>query len=122
LEHSKYSFESIADENTSDPASWATMMTGVGHSKHGINSESYLPAPDPSDPHHSGDYYPSIFYRIAEHDPQLVTTAITQATGLANILLMDAGQSFVEDNDEKAKEKAVEQLTENNPDLLMVQF
>ena len=122
LEHSKYSFESIADENTSDPASWATMMTGVGHHKHGIQSTSYLPAPDPSDPHHAGDYYPSIFYRVAEHDPRMVTTAITQTPGLANVLLLDASQSLIAANDEQVKTDAVRQLTQGNPDLLLVQF
>src|SRR5690606_2679169 len=29
LQNAKYSYEGIADENTSDPASWTTLMTGV---------------------------------------------------------------------------------------------
>jgi len=122
LANSKYTFESFADENTSDPATWATMMTGVGHAKHHIDQESYIPAPDPSNSHAPTPYFPSLFYRIFEQNPGLNTVTVTQSSGLANILLVDATTSDLVSGDEQAKDRAVEALTKSNPDVLLVQF
>jgi len=106
LANSKYTFESFADENTTDPATWATMMTGVGYAKHHIDLESYIPEPDPSDSHRPTPYFPSVFSRIFEQDPGMNTVAVTQSSGLANILLTDATTSALVSGDEQAKNLA----------------
>ncbi|QBQ40429.1 DUF4983 domain-containing protein [Sphingobacterium psychroaquaticum] len=122
LDNSKYSYESIADENTSDPASWATLMTGVSHNKHNISSESYIPAPNPNNPHENEAFYPSVFYRILEQAPSKNTTAITQDQGLGNVLLMDAGENILTNTDEQTRDKAIEELKKNSTDVLFLQF
>ncbi|MFD1771313.1 LamG-like jellyroll fold domain-containing protein [Sphingobacterium suaedae] len=122
LENSKFSFESIADENTSDPASWASMMTGVSSNRHHITSESYIPDPDPNDPHGTEEFFPSVFYRVTEQNPRLNTIAITQNVGLANVLLMDASESIIAESDETAKGSAVARLKSTDPDLMLLQF
>jgi len=122
LANSKYTFEAFADENTTDPATWATMMTGVGYAKHHIDQESYIPDPDPNDSHSPTPYFPSVFSRIFEQNPGMNTVAVTQSSGLANILLTDATTSALVSGDEQAKNRAVEALEKSNPDVLLVQF
>jgi len=122
LANSKYTFDAFADENTSDPASWTTMMTGVNSARHHIESESYIPEPDPSNSHAPTPYFPSVFYRIFEQNPGMNTVTVTQSSGLANILLMDATTSDLVSGDDQAKNRAVEVLEKTNPDFLLVQF
>ncbi|NQD71969.1 DUF4983 domain-containing protein [Sphingobacterium shayense] len=122
LEHAKYSFESIADENTTDAASWASLMTGVGSSLHHITTNSFLPTPDPDHPHDEEAYFPSVFYRVSEQAPRLSTLAVTQEPGLANIMLMDAGETALVTNDQAAADKIVKEVSQGDPDFMLVQF
>ncbi|WP_270089218.1 LamG-like jellyroll fold domain-containing protein [Sphingobacterium sp. SYP-B4668] len=122
MENGKYSFVSLGDMNTSDPSSWATMMTGVNSNKHKITTDSYIPTPDPNHPHDSEDFYPSLFFRISEQNPYLSSAVITRTSAMNNILLMDADEAQALDSDEKVKSSVVEELKNANADLLVAQF
>lgn len=122
LEHAKYSFESIADENTADAASWASLVTGVGSASHHITTDSYLPTPDPEHPHGEDPFFPSLFFRIAEQAPRLSTIAVTQEAGLANIMLMDAGKTILLNEDQAVTTSVLTELTERDPDVLLAQY
>src|SRR5690606_9135509 len=50
----KYSFDALTDNNTTDPSSWATMVTGYNSDAHNIKDDSYLPQPNSSNPHEIG--------------------------------------------------------------------
>lgn len=122
LQNAKYSYEGIADENTSDPASWTTLMTGVSVNRHHVVSDSYLPSHDPEHPHADNQFAPTIFYLIKEQDKRLPTTAITHSRELAYTLLLDAKESVVVNSDEAARDEAVDKLKEENATFVVVQF
>lgn len=123
MKNGKYSFEALTDVNTSDPASWATMMTGYTAAEHRVITDSYLPAPSSDNPHGSIEFSPSIIYRMEDLEPTLKTSIVVQDEGVGNILLMDADDNILADNDNKVKEEAITLLRKkNSPDLLVVQF
>ncbi|HMR20413.1 MAG TPA: alkaline phosphatase family protein, partial [Sphingobacterium sp.] len=113
----KYSFEALADENTSDPASWATLATGVNATRHRIITESYIPAPDPLNPHRETPSAASFLYMIKQQNKRMLTTVVTQSRDLSHILLLDAKETLVEENDQAVKTAAVEKLKDANLDL-----
>ena len=118
----KYSFEALADENTSDPASWATLATGVNATRHRIITESYIPAPDPLNPHRETPSAASFLYMIKQQNKRMLTTVVTQSRDLSHILLLDAKETLVEENDQAVKTAAVEKLKDANLDLMLTQF
>ncbi|SKC07669.1 Type I phosphodiesterase / nucleotide pyrophosphatase [Sphingobacterium nematocida] len=118
----KYSFEALTDENTSDPATWTTMMTGYSSSKHLVLDESFLPAPSSDDPHGETNFAPSFIYRMEEQNSKLRTSIIVQDPGVANVLLMDADDNVLVDSDEKVKDEAIALLAKTDPDFLLLQF
>lgn len=119
----KYSFDGLADANTSDAASWTTMMTGYSSEKHNVIDESFLPQPNSDDPHDEIDFAPSMIYRLEDQQPLLRTSVIVQDEGVANILLMDADNNILAENDVEVKEHVVSSLRADvAPDLLVVQF
>lgn len=122
MAHSKYTFESLSDMNTSDPATWATMMTGVDAETHHIISESYLPEVDTNDPHGTEELTPTLFYMIKGQNSKLYTVAVTQSADLSNVLLMDAKETLTASNDEQVRDIVQEKLNKENPDLLVAQF
>jgi len=122
MKSSKYSFDALTDVNTSDPASWATMVTGYTSAKHHIENENYLPSANSEDPHGEVNFVPSVIYRLEDKQPSLRTSVIVQDEGLANILLMDADDNVLANSDEKVKEEAVSLFSKTAPDLSVVQF
>lgn len=118
----KYSFDALTDINTSDAASWATMMTGYTSSKHHIESESYLPGANSDDPHGEVNFVPSFIYRLEDKEPSTRTSIVVQDAGLGNVLLMDADDNILVNSDEEVKKEAVSLLSKTSPDLMVVQF
>lgn len=122
IPNSKYSFDALSDENTSDPASWATLMTGVSSGVHHIVTDSYIPSVDSEHHHDETSFSPSLFYLINEQDRRKSTVAITQSRDLSYVLLLDAKQTLVAETDELVRDEAIEIIGENNTDALLVQF
>ncbi len=122
MKNGKYSFDALADENTSDPASWATMMTGFNSKVHGVVNDSYLPAPSSDNPHGSIDFMPSVIYRLEDKVPSTRSSIVVQDEGLANILLMDADDNVLVESDENVKNETIALLAKASPDLCIIQF
>lgn len=119
----KYSFEALTDNNTSDPASWTTMMTGYNSDRHSILDESFLPQPNSTNPHGDVTFVPSVIYRLKQVERSTKASVVVQDEGLANILLMDADDNVIADSDVKTKEESIKLLSkENVADLVIVQF
>lgn len=118
----KYSFDALTDINTSDVASWATMMTGYSSNRHHIENDSYLPGANSDDPHGEVNFVPSFIYRLEDKEPSIRTSIVVQDAGLGNVLLMDADDNILADSDEKVKKEAVSLLSKVSPDLMVVQF
>lgn len=122
MKNSKYSFDALTDENTSDVASWATMVTGFNAKVHRVVTDSYLPAPSSDNPHGTIEFVPSVIYRLEDYNPSLRTSIIVQDDGLANILLMDADDNILVNTDEKVKNETLALLAKFSPDLCVLQF
>ena len=123
MKTAKYSFDALTDNNTSDPSTWATMMTGYNSDGHNIKDESYLPQPNSSNPHAEASFAPSVIYRLKQVNSAVKASVVVQDEGIGNILLMDADESVIIDSDAKAKDESDRILSrENVADLVIVQF
>ena len=123
IKKGKYSFGAITDQNTSDVASWVTLMTGYNSNKHNIIDDSYLPSASSDNPHGDISFSPSLIYRLESLEASLNTSIVVQDDGLANILLMDADNNVLAADDAKAKQEAITILQkEKAPDFMVVQF
>ncbi|MBE8722952.1 LamG-like jellyroll fold domain-containing protein [Sphingobacterium pedocola] len=122
MEHSKYSYEAKADQNTDSPASWASLLTGYPSSQHKIIQESYMPSIDLEDDHAPLEFTPSLINRIEGTNKRLKTATVVQNLTMSNMLLADADFNNVESSDKGVEQKAIALLTDQKPDLSIVQF
>lgn len=122
METGKYSFQALTDENTSDAATWTTMMTGYHSGKHHVLDENYLPSEDPEHPHNELDFSPTIFNRIESQAPELRTATLVRSPTLANVLLMDADVIADYGTDAEVKNQAVELFESNGAHFTVLQF
>lgn len=122
MKKGKYSFDALTDINTSNAASWATMMTGYSSSKHHIKNDNYLPAANSDDPHGEVNFVPSFIYRLEDKQPSTRTSIIVQEEGLANVLLMDADDNILANSDLKVKDETISLLSKASPDVCILQF
>lgn len=122
LKNSKYSFRALADGNTADASTWMSMMTGVNYSMHQIADDSYIPRPNPSDPHANATGYSSMLYRIATIAPSLKSYVVARDEAISNKLLVSADESYVSKTDEEVKKNTIEMLDKKNPAVAVVQF
>src|SRR5690606_30430006 len=119
----KYSFDALTDNNTSDPSSWATMVTGYNSDAHNIKDDSYLPQPNSSNPHADASFAPSVIYRLKQVNSTVKASIVVQNEALGNILLMDADENIISDSDAKVKEESLKVLTrEKVSDFVLIQF
>lgn len=122
LKTSKYTFNSLADENTSDASSWMSMMSGVSFSNHGIVDESYIPKPDVNHPHEDPAGYPSMLFRMATIAPSIKTAVVSRSIALNDKLLVSADETYDENTDEGIKNKVLDLFEKKNHDFMIVQF
>lgn len=122
LKTSKYTFNSLADENTSDASSWMSMMSGVSFSNHGIVDESYIPKPDVNHPHEDPAGYPSMLFRMATIAPSIKTAVVSRSIALNDKLLVSADETYDENTDEGIKNKVLDLFEKKNHDVMIVQF
>ena len=122
MKNGKYSFQALTDENTSDAATWTTMMTGYNSGKHQVVDENYLPGEDPDHPHNELEFSPTVFNRIETQAPELRTAAIVRRSTLANVLLMDADMIADYDTDQAVRDRAIDLFAEDAAHFTVLQF
>ncbi|GHE23392.1 hypothetical protein [Sphingobacterium griseoflavum] len=122
LPTSKYTFYGLADEDTGDAASWMTMMAGVSSSSHRIEDDSFIPRPNPDNPHVSPDSYRSLFSHLNAVASSLRSYVVSRSEGISNRLLAGATESFLESSDEAVKNRVVSTLQTKTSDVVVVQF
>lgn len=122
MEHSKYSYEAKADQNTGSPASWASLLTGYPSSQHKITQESYMPSIDLEDDHAPLEFTPSLINRIEGTNKRLKTATVVQNLTMSNMLLADSDFNNVEASDKEVEQKTIALLKDQKPDLSIIQF
>lgn len=122
LPQSKYSFDALADDHTSTPSSWTTLMTGVNTDLHGIEDASYVPKPSGHNHHASTEFVPSFIFRLKQARQSINILTFSRDLTMSNALMVDANTAEVLDSDTEVKNKVVETLNTRNPELVIAQF
>ena len=118
----KYSYSALADQNTSDPSSWTTLMTGYTSNTHKILDNNYMPVVTGTDPHGKSEFKPTFIYRLENNSASIKSSVVVRDAALANMLLMDADNNILAKNDDEVTQRALTLLEDNTPDVLVLQF
>ena len=114
LNNSVYSSNGLTEYQTWSGTGWSNMLTGVWHTKHGVNNNAFT-APN-------FDTYPDLLSRIETYNPALNTFSVVHWAPLNTQIVQAADQEITMTTDLDVKDAAVELLTTNNPDVLFVAF
>ncbi|RZK77669.1 MAG: hypothetical protein EOO92_12490, partial [Pedobacter sp.] len=109
-----YSWNSLADDNTSHATNWANMLTGVGKAKHNVLSEDF-----------AGNAladYPSIFARIKGINPKLRIATFAASAAFKDRLTQGTDVSESLGNDVAVKNRMVEFLKTDTAAIVLGQF
>lgn len=123
LEHSKYTFKSIADANTKDASTWTTILSGKNSAKHGVVTNNFDVEEGEDDDIHDHDGtgvstgYISLYQRLLESGRILKTLSITAWEPLDHNLFNLSDENGVVASDEAAKVKAVDRIKNGEKDL-----
>ncbi len=122
--HSKYSWDAVSDESTTDAASWKTLMTGISFGRHLIQDSSFIYSPPAgSNTHGSSVAYPSFFsYILSSSRPDIKTTFISQWPELVNRLVPEVEDKLIVASDAAVKDSAVARVKRANAELVLVNF
>lgn len=122
--HSKYSWDALSDANTSDAASWKTLMTGVSHHNHQIADSSFIyTQPIDEDLHGAIASYPSLFsYVISSARSNLRTSFVSQWGTLVNSLVPEVEDKVVAASDAAVKDSALVRIKNEKSDVVFVHF
>ncbi|MGN6402106.1 MAG: LamG-like jellyroll fold domain-containing protein [Flavisolibacter sp.] len=122
--HSKYTWEAVSDEVTTDAASWKTLMTGISYGRHTISDSTFIyTQPAGAGEHDVITSYPSFFnYILSSSKPDLKTVFISPWSTLLDRLVPEVESKVLVQSDQAAKDSAVARLKNTNADLMVVHF
>lgn len=122
--HSKYSWEAVSDESTTDAASWKTLMTGVSFFHHRIYDSSLVYTQPPgSDEHAPIVYYPSFFtYLLTTSKADTKISFVTSWPELLTQLVPEVEGKVLAADDKGVKDSAVNVIKNPSSDVVVVQF
>ncbi|MBB2148188.1 LamG-like jellyroll fold domain-containing protein [Pedobacter gandavensis] len=112
-----YSYDGLADfqnNQLTNAAAWTTMLTGVDYTKHKVISENFNGL--------NLQATPTIFTRIKESLGNVRAVSIAASAGFNDNLALDASVKQTVTDDAAVKAAVVEELSTNDPSLLVAQF
>ncbi|WP_161596849.1 alkaline phosphatase family protein [Chitinophaga vietnamensis] len=118
MEHSTYSYESLADSVTNDGASWANILTGVSVAKNNIRDSTLTPRSA------SGARYAPFLSLVKKSGQRnLKTVSVTGWEQLHKTLLADVVTKVTtKDDDAVVRDSAVAHLKKDSLDLMFAHF
>lgn len=114
LNNSVFSKDGLTEYQTWSGTGWSNMLTGVWHTKHGVNNNAFT-APNFDD-------YPDFISRIESYNPALQTISVVHWSPLNAQIIQSADDEITMPTDLEVKVAAVELLNTQNPDVLFVAF
>lgn len=120
LPNALYSFDALTEYPTWSGPGWSSLLTGVWSAKHGVLENSFAG--------NNLDTYPCIFNYIEEFNPALRTASFVDWEPIQDYIIDVADVDFYSSlptyflADEEIRTKAVQELSENNPDVMFVYF
>lgn len=124
LTKSKYTWEGVSDEVSTDAASWKTLMTGVSYSRHKIKDSSFIYSQSISDPQHSSvPNFPSVFsYILSSPKNDMRTVVISPWRTMVEKLVPEALDPVIAADDLAVKDSALKRIKTGNPDFMVLNF
>lgn len=121
-QHSKYSFESLADGVTTDAASWKTLLTGVSFARHLVRDSTFdVSGTGESEDHGAVKQYVSLFTNLLSSEKSDLTTAVLSPwRDLVSKLTPEVENGYAGDNDQAVKDSAVRLFQKTNTTSLTV--
>ena len=122
--HSKYSWDAVSDEVTTDAASWKTMMSGISYSRHQIKDSSFIfSQPAGGAQHTAPAIYPSFFtYLLTSSRADTKTSFISSWGTMLNRLVPEVEDKVVAASDAAVKDSAITRIKKESSDLVVVNF
>lgn len=122
--HSKFSWEAVSDESTTDAASWETLMTGVSFERHQISDSSFIyTQPLGAGEHDIITSYPSFFtYLLTSARADTKTAFISSWGNMLNRLVPEVDDKVLANNDQGVKDSALVRVKNVKSDLVVVHF
>ena len=124
LVKSKFTWEGVSDEVSTDAASWKTLMTGVSYSRHKIKDSTFIYSQSINDPQHSSvPNFPSIFsYILSSPKNDMRTVVISPWRTMVEKLVPEVLDPVVAADDLAVKDSALTRIKTGNPDFMVVNF
>lgn len=114
ISKSIYSLDGLCAAPTWSGNGWSTMLTGVWHTKHNVQNNSF------SNPNYTN--YPDLLTRIEAYNSNLRTISLTTWDPINDRIVKNADVKTKLYTDLAVKNSAVNALKNDNPDILFVDF
>jgi hypothetical protein len=122
--HSKYTWDAVSDEVTTDAASWKTLITGISYSRHQIMDSSFIYSQPPGGAQHTAPaIFPSFFsYILSSARSDMKTSFITPWETMLNRLVPEVEDKVLAATDLAVKDSALARIRNVRSDLIVVNF
>lgn len=122
--HSKFSFEAVSDDVTTDASSWETIMTGVSYIRHQIKDSSLIYSQPPgSSEHDIIPTYPSFLnYLLGSAGSDTRIGAVSPWKTLLDKLFPEAEDKVWVTDDAVGKDSAIALIKKPSSDVIFVDF
>lgn len=114
LNEAVYSFDALTEAPTVSGVGWSSMLTGVWGAKHGVYDNSFTGS--------NYDVYPHFYKHLEEFNPALRTSSICHWTPINDNILISADYILDAPSDLAVTEAAIEELSNQDPDVLFLQY
>lgn len=114
VNQSIYSIDGLCAATTWSGNGWSTMLTGVWHTKHNVQDNSF------TSPNYAN--YPDFLTRAETYNPNLKTISLAHWAPINDKIVQNADVQTNLDSDLAVKNAAVSALQTDNPDILFVDF
>jgi hypothetical protein len=123
-EHSKFTWDGVSDEVTTDAASWKTLMTGISYSRHQIKDSSFIYTQPAGGAEHSAPVvFPSFFnYILSSAKSDMKTSFISPWEIMINRLVPEVEDKVFAATDVAVKDSALIRVKNAKSDLVIVNF
>jgi hypothetical protein len=120
LKTSKSSFNALADARTNNGSSWASMLTGVSSTDHGIVDDQFNRVAG-DDPHGAVQNFPSVLSKLLDVRPEFKSTTVTSNPEL-NTYLIHADHRILANSDVSVRDSVIKSLQTEDSKVTIVNF